>query len=49
MDVATAEVMLGNVADSKRSAGGRTGDLLGSEGTHQDPNGGGRFDRDRKI
>ncbi len=48
VDVATAEVMLGNVADSKRSAGGRT-EIYWVQGTHQDPNGGGRFDRDRKI
>lgn len=47
-DVATAEVMLGDVADSKRSAGGRT-EIYWVQGTHQDPNGGGRFDRDRKI
>ena len=48
VDVATAEVMLGNVVDSKRSASGRT-EVYWVQGTHQDPNGGGRFDRDRKV
>ncbi len=48
VEVATIAVMLGDVADSARSAGGRT-EIYWVQGTSQDPDGGARVDSAWKV
>lgn len=48
VDVSTAEVMLGNVSDSARSAAGKS-EVYWVQGTHEDAFSGARVDRSGKV